>query len=85
MTEPIGLNASIFTYKLILAGASLSIFTTGVLPMVPRILSFMFMLIILILGVGEMGAATGLTFFIIADNIAACMSVASIELNEWVE
>jgi len=45
----------------------------------------MFMLIILVLEVGEMGAAIGLTLFIIADNIAACMSVASIEMNEWVE
>jgi hypothetical protein len=45
----------------------------------------MFMLIILVLEVGEMCAATGLTFFIIADNIVASMSVASIELNEWVE
>jgi len=45
----------------------------------------MFMLIILVLEVGEMDAAIGLTLFIIADKIAACMSVASIEMNEWVE
>jgi len=45
----------------------------------------MFMLIILILEIGEICAAIGLTFIIIADNIAACMSVASIEMNEWVE
>jgi len=41
--------------------------------------------IILILGAGEMCAAIGLTFFIIAGNIAAYMSVASIDMNEWVE
>jgi len=45
----------------------------------------MFMLIILVLEVGEMRAAIGLTFFIITDKITACMSVASIEMNEWVE
>jgi hypothetical protein len=40
------------------------------------------MFIILVLGVGKICAATGLTFFIIADNMAVCMSVASIEMNE---
>src|SRR5262245_33626921 len=39
LTDPIGLNASIFTYRLTCGGASLLIRTTGVLPMVPRMLS----------------------------------------------
>src|SRR5688572_20221388 len=38
-TEPSGLNASIFTKRLTLAGASLLIFTTGVLPTVSRMLA----------------------------------------------
>src|SRR5262245_23025327 len=39
LTDPIGLKASIFTYRLTCGGASLLIRTTGVLPMVPRMLS----------------------------------------------
>src|SRR2546423_6669715 len=43
LTDPIGLNASIFTYKLTCAGASFLIFTTGVWPIVSRMLSNLFL------------------------------------------
>src|SRR5579859_4133656 len=40
LTEPSGLKASIFTKRLMPAGASLLILTTGVLPTVSRMLAY---------------------------------------------
>src|SRR5437588_7654325 len=43
LTDPIGLNASILTYSFTCAGASLLILTTGVWPIVSRMLSNLFL------------------------------------------
>ncbi len=54
LTEPIGLKDSIFTYRLMPSGASLFSRTTGVLPIVSRIFSYIADIsIILFLAVGN--------------------------------